>query len=116
MKYLDIRAADGLAVNVEIRQTVFKNRSNADKCLGFAKFIVNEEYHAADMWYIQSNLKGMGSELMKLAQDQLYDRYQVTKIYTDWEASTAGGRKVCLDNGFKRQGELLVWERKQDES
>ena len=116
MKYLDIRTAHGDPKFIEIRETLFKNKSHADKVLAFALFIFNDELKSADLWYIQSNVKGMGLRLMELAQAQLYEYYRITKIYTNWEASTVGGRKVCVDAGFKRDGHLLIWERKADES
>ena len=106
MKYLDAKVNEGTPVDIELREG---ERKDGDKVLAFAKFIVYDE-DVATLWYIQSNEKGSGARLLELALDYLKERYDITKVYTDWKASTKGGREVCLKCGFKRKQHLLVWE------
>ena len=115
MKYASLKLAEGVALNMELRETPREIPcSETDTVLAFAKFIVYEG-GVADMWYIQTNIgkMGYGKDIMEAAQATLLKRYKVKKIYTDWGASTPAGRSVCLKTGFKRFGHLLIWEAKE---
>lgn len=66
--------------------------------------------------------KGLASQLLqKIQKERLtlkngtdFIVFKTEKIITGWGDSTEAGRKLCLKNGFKRDGDSLVWNVKSN--